>query len=189
MAVEHLPLREHPKLFDQVIQYVQQGLKDNISWLEYSFGRAERLIKVIDGQRYYTPNVYVGKQNYELVMPDTFKLGNYSFFVMDEPQEVTNATPLEVKIHAPFSLIVWVDMRTIDNDDERNTEAIKEEILTTLQRLHIKKGSINVSRIFEKAENVWQGFTTDEAANQFMMSPYYGVRFYGEMTITNDCVL
>lgn len=190
MAISNLPLRSNPRLFDEVIQDLQQGLKSQLSWLDYSFGRSERLVKEINGQRIYTPNVYVGKNNYEVVLPDTVKFGNYSFFVMEEPQEVSKPMQMEVHVTSPFSLIVWVDMRKVGlSSDERNTEAIKEEILLAVQQTLLQRGRVEITRIYERAENVFAGFTLDENQNQFMMSPYYGWRFYGEMTIYNDCII
>lgn len=190
MAISNLPLRSNPKLFDRVIQDIQQGLKDGLSWLDYSFGRAERLIKVVDGRRLYTPNVYTGDGNYELVLPDSVKFGNYAFWTVDEPKEVINESPIEVKMRANASLIIWVDMRKVGDDtDERNTEAVMEQVMMTLKEIRIFKGTFKIERVYEKAENVFEGFSLDEVQNQFMMSPYYGWRFYGEMTITNDCIL
>lgn len=187
--IENVPLMKSPKLFDRVIGELQQGLKDRLSWLDYSFGRAERLVKTVDGVRVYSPNVYVGNNDYELVTPDTVKIGNYSFFVMEEPQEVASPLHDNVRIKSQFSLIVWLDMRTISDDDERNTEAVKEEILLALEDIILRKGRFEVTRIYERAENVFAGFTLDEVDNQYMMAPYYGVRIQGTITITNDCVL
>lgn len=178
------------KLFDRVIGDLATGLKDRLSWLERSLGRSERLIKVVEGRRYYTPNIYVGKDNYEVLTPDSVKLGNYSFFVMGEPQTVEHPTQTEVRLTSPFSLIVWVDMRKVGLEgDDRNTEAIKEQVLMALTDIHIHKGFIEINRIYEHAENVFQDFTLDEVDNQYMMSPYAGFRFYGEMTTFNDCLL
>ena len=189
MAVDRVPLRKSPKLFDRVIGELQQGLKSRLSWLDYSFGRAERLVKTVNGVRVYSPNVYVGNNDYELITPDTVRIGNYSFFVMDEPQDVASPTHDNVRIKSPFSLVVWVDMRKVSDDDERNTEAVKEEVLLALGNITLRKGRFEVTRIYERAENVFAGFTLDEVDNQYMMAPYYGVRIQGIMTIINDCVL
>jgi hypothetical protein len=45
-----------------------------------------------------------------------------------------------------------------------------------------------VSRIYERAENVFRGYTMDEVDNQFLMSPFAGWRFDGLLTIKNDCI-
>lgn len=190
MEVNYFPKITTPYLFDKVIGELQQALKQNLPWLDESYGRAERLVKVIDGQRLYTPNVYKGNDQYVLLLPDD-RHGCYSFFVLSEPQDIMNRMQMEVRIKSPFSLIVWVDLRRVEKamnlPDERNTEYIKEQVLSVISTAFIKKGSVQVQRIFERAENVFEGFTLDEVQNQFLMSPFAGFRFYGEMIVTNDC--
>ena len=188
----NLPKHTTPYLFDKVIVELQEDLKNSLTWLDASFGRAERLVKTIDGKRVYTPNVYKGGDQYELLLPDD-RLGCFSFFVLHEPQEMLNRMQMEVRIKTPFSLIVWVDMRRVEKKmsmpDERNSEYVKEQVLSVIQRARISTGSVAVTKIYERAENVFEGFTLNEVQNQFLMSPFAGFRFYGEMIVTNDCVL
>lgn len=191
MITDNLPIHTTPYLFDKVIEELAQDMKDNLAWLDASFGRAERLVKTIDGKRVYTPNVYKASDQYELLLPDD-RLGCFSFFVLHEPQEVMNRIQMEVRLKSPFSLIVWVDMRRVEKmmqmPDERNSEYIKEQVLSVIQRARISTGSVSVTKIYERAENVFEGFSLDEVQNQFLMSPFAGFRFYGEMIVTNDCV-
>ena len=186
----NLPNITSPYLFDKVIKEIQQALKNGLPWLDYSFGRAERLVKVIDGKRIYTPNVYKGNDNYEVLLPDD-RLRCFSFFVLSEPQELMNRMQTEIRIKAPFSLIVWVDLRKVEKvmsqPDQRNTEYVKEQILGVLETAFPKKGHFSIQRIYQRAENVFDGFTLDEVQNQFLMSPFAGFRFYGELIVTNDC--
>lgn len=186
----NLPNITSPYLFDKVINEIQQALKNGLPWLDYSFGRAERLVKVIDGKRIYTPNVYKGNDNYEVLLPDD-RLRCFSFFVLSEPQELMNRMQMELRIKAPFSLIVWVDLRKVEKvmnqPDQRNTEYVKEQILGILETAFPKKGHFSIQRIYQRAENVFDGFTLDEVQNQFLMSPFAGFRFYGELIVTNDC--
>ncbi len=186
--MERVPIKSDPKLFDRVIGYVQEGLADNLLWLNHAFGKAERLVKIIDGKWIYSPNLYVGKNEYELITPDS-GIGNYCFFTVDDPEDVEWVVGDTSTLKAPFSLIVWVDMRTIETDDERNTESVKQQILSILNgQLWIKHGRIRINRIYEKAENIFKGFTLDEIDNQFLMQPYCGWRFEGEMIAHTDCV-
>ena len=79
-------------------------------------------------------------------------------------------------------------MRTIETDDERNTESVKQQILSILNgQLWIKHGRIRINRIYEKAENIFKGFTLDEIDNQFLMQPYCGWRFEGVLEAFTDC--
>lgn len=190
MATDNLPKHTAPYLFDKLISELQTTLAQRLPWLDASYGRAERLVKTIDGKRYYTPNVYRGKDQYVSLLPDD-RQGCYSFFVLSEPQEVSSLVQTEVRIKSPFSLIVWFDMRRVEKamnlPDERNTEYVKEQVLSVLDTAFPKKGSIKINRIFERAENVFDGFTLDEVQNQYLMSPFAGFRFQGEMIVTNDC--
>lgn len=190
--ITNLPIHTTPYLFDKVIGQLQEDLKEGLQWLDCSFGRAERLVKTVDGKRIYTPNVYKSGDQYELLLPDD-RLGCFSFFVLSEPQEVLNRMQTEVRIKTPFSLIVWVDMRRVEKTmsmpDERNSEYVKEQVLSILGTARLTKGSVSVSKIYERAENVFEGFSLDEVQNQFLMSPFAGFRFQGEMIVTNDCVV
>lgn len=188
MAIERVPLREHPALFDKPIQEMQVALAAGLPWLEHSFGRGERLAKVINGQKYYTPNIYVGKNDYRLITPDD-RVGSYSFFMLEEPQEMEYEAGVNTRLTAPFSLIVWVDMRKASPDDTRDTESVKRQILQVLNGGFLMRGGhYSITRIYDRAENVFNGFTMDETQNQFLMHPFTGWRFYGELHI-NECLI
>ena len=190
METEFFPRITTPYLFDKVIRELQQALKEGLPWLENSFGRVERRVTEVNDRRLYVPAIYQEDGQYGIMLPDD-RLGCYSFFVMHDPQEVLNRMQTEVRIKSPFSLIVWVDMRRVEKKmrmpDERNTEYIKEQVLSVIETSSKRKGHISINRIYERAENVFDGFSLDEVKNQFLMSPFAGFRFYGEMIVTNDC--
>lgn len=175
-----------PHLFDKVIQSLQDGL-GVLTLFDHVFGRCERLVKMVDGRRVYSPNVYLGREEYILLTPDNTDLGNYAFFVMEEPQTLSEPMGVGQRYRSPFSLIVWVDMRKVGNNYERDTEKVKEDIIKAIRKTWLKHGGVEVNRIYERAENVFQGFTLDEVDNQFLMAPFSGWRFTGEMIVDEDC--
>ena len=176
-----------PYLFDKIIQNLQDEL-GGLSWLDHIFGRAERLVKMKNGARYYTPNVYRGKDDYIQLLPDNMELGNYCFFILDDPQTISLPMGLQNRVKTPFSLIVWIDMRQVGATyDDRNTEYLKEQLIKTIRRAWIKKGAVTLAKVYEKAENVFQGFSLDEVDNQYLMAPYAGFRITGEMQIDEEC--
>lgn len=188
MAIERIykqPTRAY--LFDRVIQDLQDALS-SLSWLSHVFGRSERLVQLKDGVRKYSPNVYQGKGEYISLLPDNTKLGNYCFFVMEDPQTVSVPMQLQNRLRSPFSLIVWVDMRTVGATyDDRNTEQLKEQVLKTVRRAWLKQGAVTVTRVYERAENVFQGYSLDEVDNQYLMAPFAGFRLTGEMYVDEEC--
>lgn len=185
--IERVPMRRNPQLLDRVITALQLEIADKIGWLDHVFGRAERLIKIINGKRYYTPNVYTGGNDYELIAPDS-GFGNYCFFVVDDPQEIDYNLGNPNIIESPFSIIFWVDMRTLENYDERDTESVKRDILRVLNGgIYLKHGTYEINRVYERAENVFNGFSLDEVNNQFLMHPFAGLRFSGRIRIKDFC--
>lgn len=183
--------RENPALSERLFADIQQALAKEIGWLDNIYGKAERVQREIKGKRYYEPTWYKGRNDYETLIPSKSHLGNYCFFVLSEPQNTAFDTWGTTKVTMPFSLIVWCDVRTTDpnNWDTRNTEYIKEQLLTALNGMHhFSTGHFTITRIYERAENVFAGFTLDETDNQFMMSPYAAFRFDGEIIVHTLCV-
>lgn len=182
-------------MLDAHIGVVQQGLVDNIPWLDAAFGRSQRLTKEMNGKRIVTPNVYCGGWNghgpndYIEVSPDS-KIGNFSFFEIDDPQTI-DAGPWTREIKAPFGLIVWFDLtRVYETDTNRNTERLKAQILAVLggrTGWHLPDGRITINRIYERAENIYKGYTLSEIDNQFLMHPYGGFRFDGILEFGEYC--
>ena len=173
-------------LFDKPIQAIQDAL-GSLTWLNHIFGRSERLVQMQNGRRVFTPNVYLGKNEYIPLLPDNTKLGNYCFFILDEPQVVGVSMGIQNRLHAPFSLVVWVDMRKVETNDARNTEYVKETLLKTVRGAFHRHGSVELSRVYQRAENVFEGYSLDEVDNQYLMQPFAGFRITGELFVDEEC--
>lgn len=189
------PIIQDPVMLDRVIGEIQNGLVATIPWLDVAFGRAQRLSKEIEGRRVITPNVYCGGWNghgendYLEVSPDS-KIGNFSYFEIEDPQTI-DAGPWARTIHAPFALVVWFDLtRVYGEPDNRNTEFLKAQILRFLNGRdgwHLNAGRVTVNRIFERAENIYRGYSLSEIDNQFLMHPFGGFRFEGVLDFDELC--
>lgn len=196
MAQINAPIIPNAVMLDHVIGEIQQGLVDNIAWLDAAFGRSQRLTKMIDGKKIITPNVYCGGWNghgendYIETSPDS-KIGNFAFFEIEDPQTI-NAGPWAREIKAPFGLIVWFDLTRVYNTaSNRNTEKLKAQILHVLNGRagwHLTGGRIIINRIYERAENIYRGYTLSEIDNQFLMHPYAGFRFDGILEYDELCI-
>lgn len=184
-----VPVPETPEFTDKAIVQLQQLLKTELPWLRYSFGRAQKLVKKKDKSQYFYPGVHLGDREYLDVFPND-QLGTFSFFIMEDPQEFINYMPHAWnKIKTKFSLIVWVDLDLIfGKQKDRDTEAVKKEILDVLtRRAYLKRGSISISRIYEEAANIYRGYSIREIESQFLMQPFAGFRFEGELILQELC--
>lgn len=194
--IQTAPIIPDAVMIDRVIGEIQNGLIEGLSWLDAAFGRSQKLVKTIDEKRYVIPCVYCGglegkgKNDYMEVSPDS-NIGNFSFFVIHDPETIATFPGQPAEIKAPFSLIFWFDLRTIyGSDTNRNTELIKAQILKILNgrtQWHLRGGRIRINKSYEKAENIYSGFTLDENSNQYLMHPYGGMRLDGVLEFTEYC--
>ena len=193
---ENAPVIRDAVMLDRVLGEIQSGLITNLSWLDVAFGRAQRITRNVAGKRIVTPNVYCGgwkghgANDYIEVSPDA-KIGNFSFFEIEDPQTIdAGAWAREVK--APFGLVFWFDLtRVYHQPDNRNVELLKADILRVLSGRtgwHLTEGRIAVARIYERAENIYKGYTLSEIDNQYLMHPFAGLRFDGIIEFSELCV-
>lgn len=182
-------VKENPHLFDKVITEIEQGIEARIPWMDNIFGRAETLTKEQNGKRYKSPNWYKSNDEYIQLLPDDMQLGNYCFFVLNEPNEIDNEQGNTALLKTDFAVIFWLDMRRAETEDTRDTEGIKEDILSVLNSVLLREGRVKFNRIYERPENVFRGYDYDIVDNQFMMSPFVAFKFEGEMLIKETCKL
>ena len=183
-------------MLDAVLADIQQGLVDNIKWLAVAFGRAQRITKRQKNKNVIVPNVFCGGWNghgpddYIEVSPDS-KIGNFSYFEIDDPQTI-DASTWARDIRTPYRLVVWFDLRRIyGRAADRNIEKLKAEVLAVLHGRgdwHLKYGRITTTKIYEKVENIYRGYTLSEIDNQFLMHPYGGFSIEGIIEYPELCV-
>lgn len=183
----NVEIRPNPVLIDSVIAEIQTQLGNNIEWLTNIFGRVERLAKVVNNKVLYSANVFTKNYDYKLIAPDS-DLGNFAFFVVDEPEELDYYAGEQTHFKTPCSLIVWVNMLTIPEGEARNTEAVKQRLVRFLNgEMWLRTGRFFVNRIYNKAESIFKGFSLDEVDNQFLMQPFCGWKFEGEIEFLDTC--
>lgn len=186
--VPAVPAPEHPVFIDRLIVQVQDVLKNNLSWLDHSFGQSQRLVKVVDGKDFFYPAVHIRSGNYVSVFPDQ-GLGNFSFFVVDDPQSVDFRAHAVNNVRLQYSIIFWLNLDKIYGAQvDRNKEAIKAEILKVLTRkVFLTFGRIDVRKIYESTENIFGRYSIKEVDSQYLMQPFCGFRFEGDMLLTEEC--
>ena len=99
--------------------------------------------------------------------------------------------PLDIFLRL-LRLVVWFDLtRVYGEASNRNTELLKSQILRLLSGRdgwHLKSGKILINRIYERAENIYRGYTLSEIDSQYLMHPFGGFRFDGVIEFDELCV-
>lgn len=199
--MERIPIKNSPKLFEAVIQEMQVQMGAGLAWLNHVFGKAEKTVCDHDVLRqyyqkhehreaYYTPSVYVGGGKYESIVPDRKDWGNYAFFYMEEPQEVSGGrrVPPYFDLEGTVNVIVWGDSRDIEAADDRNLDSIKKQVLDVLGGMRLTTGRVEWERVYEQDKGVFEEYSMFEEDGQYLMWPYFAFRVKGRIVCNSGCL-
>lgn len=194
-----IPMKKNPVLLDKIIQDIQTKLKEKLTWLDYAFGRAYKLVQHQDnGGKFIYPAAYIGNSDYISLLPDD-NYGNFCWFDIYDSQKVINVVQSTPQFIISGAIIFWFNLDSIFSDnDAMYTEEIKDEIIRVLSTPGIVKqtGKLTINEIYERFENIYSGYSIEKIYNSyqysgqdiqsldkmFFMHPYSGLRF--EFTIT-----
>ena len=194
-----IPMKKNPVLLDKIIQDIQTKLKEKLTWLDYAFGRAYKLVQHQDnGGKFIYPAAYIGNSDYISLLPDD-NYGNFCWFDIYDSQKVINVVQSTPQFTISGAIIFWFNLDSIFSDnDAMYTEEIKDEIIRVLSTPGIVKqtGKLTINEIYERFENIYSGYSMEKIYNSyqysgqdiqsldkmFFMHPYSGLRF--EFTIT-----
>ena len=194
-----IPMKKNPVLLDKIIQDIQTKLKEKLTWLDYAFGRAYKLVQHQDnGGKFIYPASYIGNSDYISLLPDD-NYGNFCWFDIYDSQKVINVVQSTPQFTISGAIIFWFNLDSIFSDnDAMYTEEIKDEIIRVLSTPGIVKqtGKLAINEIYERFENIYSGYSIEKIYNSyqysgqdiqsldkmFFMHPYSGLRF--EFTIT-----
>lgn len=171
-----IPLITNPTGLDKVIQDIQEAFANGLPWLHKSFGRAW-LHQEVDssGKTVKYPKCYDGSGEYTNVLPnDNFE--SMCFIAargQEKPEEFNNLAKGNHKTR-DLSIYFWGNLTTIDeNKTYIFTEVLKKDIEKILVNY---VASIN-AYYDEKAETIFQDYTLSDVNTQYLMHPYFALRF------------
>lgn len=168
-------------MIDDTVKRICDTLADKIDWLDYSFGRSFELING-DGSHY--PAVHLSGNEYESVLPND-GLGNFSFFEVEDPHSLVDNS-MKVKFNG--NLIFWFNLNSIYGTigNSLNIDALRKQIIEALSNRFHMHATIKINGIYEKAENIFKGYSLKQIDTQYLMLPFYGFRF--SLTITERTI-
>lgn len=195
------PVITTPYGVDQVIKALQEDYAANLSWLEKSFGRAFIMSRKTDDQGdaslitrqdYIYPGLWQadGSDMYDGMANDN--LDAYSFFVKEG-----NETPLDYQQRqrnqweVELSNIFWFDLQRVDSTktypfNEELLDEVKQRI-SSVRFTGLDGASVEVLQVFDKPQEVFQGFTIDMAETQHLYYPKGGFRILLRAVYTDFC--
>lgn len=180
----NLPLLTAPLGVDKVIQDLQIQLSD-ISWLEYSFGRAfiGRDNQQAGRDSNY-PMVYSGEAQYYDASPND-NIISQSFFVIDGDYNFNNYLINEQNLFTvPVSLVIWGDLSKISNVDEHYGQVLLQQVLKVIN----ENNEFLVQSITDNEEDVFKEFTVRLDQSSLFYYPYFCYRIKMEAQVSEECI-
>lgn len=193
MATPKTPTPDTLKMHDLVFNQFNQKLVVQLPWLDYAFGQCQILTKQSGDKIIKYPGVYAGQNiegEYLNALPNE-ELGNTSFFIVKDPINVeTRTAGMKGQIKSRFGLIMWFNLKQVlsSQTEYRNLDLA---IANIMEAIRISNrgwaGEIRVTDIYKRAENIYKEFSYREVDEQFLMMPFAGLRFEGEMKFFETC--
>lgn len=181
-----------PQLVDNTLGGINAALLDNLTWLDNAFGKSQRLTKKnVEGKEYFSPNVPVQSstnREYLEMFPDD-NLGNFVFWDVKDGEKAANFPGEYYFLTAKCGLVFWGNLEKIYPTTHRTKtiENVKREVRDVLTNINIISGEFLHGECWERAENIYPGYTHREVKDQFLMLPYVGFRIDCEVRIRVVC--
>lgn len=184
----YIPKLINPVAVDRAIYGINDALAAALPWLDWAFGRAQRITRrTANKKEYRLPNVWKGGNEYTDVSPDQC-LGNFLFWFINDPQVVEVLPGRLSRIKYSCSLILWYDCRKVVDGGERNTERVKAQVLVALDSVLMPVGAkVRIEKTYDEATNIYHGFSLSEVDNQYLTHPFAGLRIDMVLAVDEDC--
>jgi len=174
-----------PVLLDEKIAEIQAVLKTaELSWNEYSFARAYKQAKNVEGAKVYYPAVYQGVDlDYLNVFPND-NLTSYSFVYVKQPQTLDSQTSGFHDYSAELSVIVVFRLNKIGTSNAyRFTELLKYDVIRQLEDIP----DLIFGNVYDEIEDCFADFTVSEIEYQYLSERFGGLRFDCSVDYSNNC--
>lgn len=166
-----------PKLLDASLLEIQTALSERLAWLDHVYGKAQRMVQLVEGRPEYYPAVYTGGEEHGNVLPND-QIGNFSFFDVAKSQDIETYNRRDYNISTKAGLVFWFNYKSIYPDDweRRSLDNVRFEVLEVLRKLVVQKSQITVLGTVEDATSMYPGYRNQEVDDQFLMRPFGGFR-------------
>jgi len=181
---------------DEKIQILQVALADNLSWLQYSFGKSEVHEKIVDGEKEKYPVVFVDNATDPIDVRPNDNYTAYAFWDIIDPGRILYPNEgLEYGLRKyaiweyDVSLIVWANLKRIDDSAYNETKSeMRQDILNVFETDLIGKNvQFAVGEIFERdITQIFEGYNLNNEEN-INKWPFVAFRFNGVIRFKRKC--
>lgn len=178
----------NPALLDEAFIGINGKLVEYLPWLTNAFGKAQKLSRLNDQKKIIKyPAVYTGEgKEYASMLPDE-GYGNFSYWDVED-YKIDWISRQNQIVTAKVGFVVWMNLnKTLAANERRNLESIKEEVLKFFSFMSMMRVRLSFGSITEEHDKIYKGYSTKEIKSQYLMHPFAGLRFDGEIRYERWC--
>ncbi|RKZ99993.1 MAG: hypothetical protein DRQ47_10135 [Gammaproteobacteria bacterium] len=176
-----------PVLLDNKIAEIQTVLKTaTLLWNEYSFARAYKHAKMVEGAKVYYPAVFQGTGMDYLNMFPNDNLNSYSFVYAGQPQDLQYNDEGTHEYETTISIIVVFQLKKIGTSyDNRFTERLKYDVIDALALVP----DLEIETVYDEIEECFAEFTVTEIEAQYLSEQFGALRLDCSVNYSNECLI
>ena len=177
------------KGLDKKIQEIQI-LLSGLSWLDKSFGLADRIVELKDNSPYIYPATFETNTIDPVPLMPCDTWGAYCFWTGGDSEFDFNIDfpPKNPIITVSVSCIFYINVRGVDsstNYKETKTK-LREDIFNFFNTVQVNK-LVATTFIEDDITKVFAGFSIEQVENKFKMYPRWACKMDLELSYRDDC--
>ena len=179
---------------DGKIQTLQTVIGDNLSWIQHSFGKAERHAKLIDGKKEAYPVVFVDNKTDPVDVRPNDNFTALSFWDVIDPGRILYPGEEYSVVKYAFweydvALIIWANLNRIDDSVYNETKSqMRQDVINVLETKLISEDvEFQAGEIYDKSvTQVFEGYDLDNEETT-MKWPFVAFRINGVVRFKRAC--
>jgi len=181
---------------DGKIQILQTIIADNLSWIQYSFGKCERHEKIVNDKKEVYPVCFVDNKTDPIDVRPNDEYEAYSFWDVKDPGRIlypNDESEYAIRKYAIWeydvSLIIWANIKRINSLAYNETKSqMRQDIVDILEtKLLGNDVTFWSGEIFERdISQVFAGFDLSNDENVIKW-PYVAFRINGTVRFKRLC--
>lgn len=180
------------KGIDKKIQDLQIEINTDLSWLDKSFGLADRIVEIKEGKEYVYPAVFESNKIDSIPMMPGDVWQSFCFWVKTEESKFDNNVdfpPKNPMITYNVSCIFYIDIRRIDNTltYKETKSKLRDDIFNFFNKVQLSARLKQLRFIDDDITKVWEGYSLDQIDNTFKVYPKWACRMDFELSFRDGC--
>jgi len=192
-VVPTVPTFSGVKNIERVVQIMQQVVADNLVWLAYSFGLAERFVEKTEEGVYVYPATFMTAQDHFDCLPND-RVPAFSFWKLNDPTDLVHFDEDSYDrwpmVESDIDFIVFANLKRIDNQVSQyvTRSKMRQDIINALSNKMTGNYKLVPRSIYENdMTEIYSGYSIEQIDNLKKQLPYWAIRVNCTLKYVAEC--